>query len=109
MRAARKALRGAAERPGEGVPRWRRRSYLSVSIKTEKHTLAFRQITNCKPRAPHSTNDSRLANDLNEFYCRFERQWESPETIPHDTTLQPISCSSPTKARASNLSTTSHL
>ncbi|CAB1457255.1 unnamed protein product [Pleuronectes platessa] len=31
MRAARKALRGAAERPGEGVPRWRRRSYLSVS------------------------------------------------------------------------------
>ena len=27
----------------------------------------LRQITNCKPRAPHSTNDSRLANDLNEF------------------------------------------
>ncbi|CAB1441396.1 unnamed protein product [Pleuronectes platessa] len=41
MRAARKALRGASERPGEGVPRWRGRSYLSVSVKTEKHTLAF--------------------------------------------------------------------
>ncbi|CAB1427215.1 unnamed protein product [Pleuronectes platessa] len=41
MRAARKALRGAVERPGGGVPRWRRRSYLSVSVKTEKHTLAF--------------------------------------------------------------------
>ncbi|CAB1457768.1 unnamed protein product [Pleuronectes platessa] len=40
-RAARKALRGAAERHGEGVPRWRRRSYLFVSVKTEKHTLAF--------------------------------------------------------------------
>ena len=37
----------------------------------------LRQITNYRPRAPHSTNDSRLANDLNEFYCRFERQLES--------------------------------
>ncbi|CAB1413838.1 unnamed protein product [Pleuronectes platessa] len=51
MRAARKALRGAAERPGEGVPRWRRRSYLSVSVKTEKHTLAFR--TAFFPRTDH--------------------------------------------------------
>ncbi|CAB1433986.1 unnamed protein product [Pleuronectes platessa] len=42
MRAARKALQGAAERPGEGVPRWRRRSYRSVSVKTEKHTLALK-------------------------------------------------------------------
>ncbi|CAB1420157.1 unnamed protein product [Pleuronectes platessa] len=41
MRAARKALRGATERHAEGVPRWRGRSYLSVSVKTEKHTLAF--------------------------------------------------------------------
>ncbi|CAB1421581.1 unnamed protein product [Pleuronectes platessa] len=31
MRAARKALRGATERPGEGVPLWRRQSYLFVS------------------------------------------------------------------------------
>ncbi|CAB1433142.1 unnamed protein product [Pleuronectes platessa] len=31
MRAARKVLRGAAERPGEGVQRWRGRSYLSVN------------------------------------------------------------------------------
>ncbi|CAB1432981.1 unnamed protein product [Pleuronectes platessa] len=41
MSAARKALRGASERHGEGVPRWRGRSYLSVSVKTQKHTLAF--------------------------------------------------------------------
>ncbi|XP_075911483.1 uncharacterized protein LOC142906815 [Petromyzon marinus] len=39
----------------------------------------LRQITNYKPRAPHTTNDSRLANDLNEFYCRFERQLDCPE------------------------------
>ncbi|CAB1424057.1 unnamed protein product [Pleuronectes platessa] len=44
MSAARKALRGASERHGEGVPRWRGRSYLSVSVKTEKHTLAFRKM-----------------------------------------------------------------
>ncbi|CAB1439878.1 unnamed protein product [Pleuronectes platessa] len=43
MRAARKALRGASERHGEGVPRWRGRSYLSVHSETdsEKHTEAF--------------------------------------------------------------------
>ena len=29
----------------------------------------LRQITNFKPRAPYSTNNSRLANHLNEFYC----------------------------------------
>ncbi|CAB1416481.1 unnamed protein product [Pleuronectes platessa] len=50
MRAARKALRGAAERHGEGVPRWRRRSYLSVSVKTEKHTLAL-SVTNFRHKA----------------------------------------------------------
>ena len=37
----------------------------------------LRLITNCKPRAPHSTNDPRLANDLNDFYCHCERQWQS--------------------------------
>ena len=62
----------------------------------------LRQITNCKPRAPHSTNVSRLANDLNEFYCRFERQWDSPDPIPCDTTyqIQPFNCTSPTIAKA---------
>ncbi|KAK3523223.1 hypothetical protein QTP86_022942, partial [Hemibagrus guttatus] len=35
-------------------------------------------ITNYKPRAPYSVNDLRLANSLNEYYCRFERQWNSP-------------------------------
>ena len=47
-------------------------------------------------------NNSRLANDLNEFYCRFERQWVSPDTIPHDSThhLQPTTSTSPSTAGA---------
>ena len=36
----------------------------------------LRQIIN---RAPHSSNDSRPANYLNQFYFRFERQLDSPE------------------------------
>ncbi len=48
----------------------------------------LRQITNCKPKAPHSDYDQRLANNLNEFYCRFERQWDSPDTIHLDTSPQ---------------------
>ena len=60
----------------------------------------LRLITSCKPRAPHSTNDPRLANDLNKFYCRFDGQWDSPDTIPRDTNLLPINCTSPTTAKA---------
>ncbi|KAK0132299.1 RNA-directed DNA polymerase from mobile element jockey [Merluccius polli] len=48
----------------------------------------LRQITNYKPKASHSINDQRLANDLNEFYCHFERQKDSPATIPHDSSRQ---------------------
>ncbi|KAK0144347.1 RNA-directed DNA polymerase from mobile element jockey [Merluccius polli] len=48
----------------------------------------LRQITNYKPKAPHSINDPRLANDLNKFYCRFERQRDSPAAIPHDSSQQ---------------------
>lgn len=49
----------------------------------------LRQITNYKPRVAHTTNDSRLANDLNEFYCRFERQLDCPE-LPILTQEAPI-------------------
>ncbi|CAB1453459.1 unnamed protein product [Pleuronectes platessa] len=55
MRAARKALRGASERHAEGVPRWRGRSYLSVSVKTEKHTLALRGINQCSQNCNNTT------------------------------------------------------
>ena len=41
----------------------------------------LRQITNYKPKAPHSINNQRLANDLNEFYCCFERQRDSPVKV----------------------------
>ncbi|XP_010787373.1 homeobox protein OTX1 B-like [Notothenia coriiceps] len=33
-------------------------------------------------------NDRRLANDLNQFYCRFEDKEFSPDTIPHNTSQQ---------------------
>ncbi|KAK3568970.1 hypothetical protein QTP86_021381, partial [Hemibagrus guttatus] len=34
----------------------------------------LKEVTNYKSRAPHSVKDLRLANSLNEYYCRFERQ-----------------------------------
>ena len=39
-------------------------------------------ITGCKTKSPHSMEDLRLANDLNDFYCRFDRQWTSPNPVP---------------------------
>ncbi|KAK0134576.1 RNA-directed DNA polymerase from mobile element jockey [Merluccius polli] len=60
---------------------------LRSNINSQPTTLRL-QITNYKPKAPHSINDQRLANDLNEFYCRFERQRDSPATIPHDSSQQ---------------------
>ncbi|KAG7459167.1 hypothetical protein JOB18_037064, partial [Solea senegalensis] len=64
----------------------------------------LRQITNYKPKAPHSFNDQRLANDLNKFYCRFERQRDSTATIPHNGSqhpqLQCFTSTSPTSAGA---------
>ncbi|KAG7498097.1 hypothetical protein JOB18_048678 [Solea senegalensis] len=76
----------------------------STEAVTSYISFWLRQITNYKPRAPHSINDQRLANDLNEFYCHFERQRDSPATIPHDTSQQPqlqcITSISPTSAGA---------
>lgn len=62
----------------------------------------LRELTHYKPRAPHSANDLRLSNNLNKFYCRFERQWDSPDTIPWDSIHQPqaTSFTSPTTAGA---------
>ena len=45
----------------------------------------LRQIMNFKPRAPHSTNKSLLANDLNEFYCRFDIQFINQSINPLST------------------------
>ncbi|KAK3516000.1 hypothetical protein QTP70_000716 [Hemibagrus guttatus] len=56
----------------------------------------LKAITNYKPRVPHSVNDLRLANSLNEYYCRFERQWNSPDppqSSPHQLLIS--SSSSP--------------
>ena len=48
----------------------------------------LRQITNYKPRASYTTNDSRPSNDLNEFYCIFERELDCPEL--HLPTLEAV-------------------
>lgn len=42
---------------------------------------SLRQITNYKPKAPQTVDNSRLANDLNEFCYRFEKQWNSPAPL----------------------------
>ncbi|CAG5948416.1 unnamed protein product [Menidia menidia] len=64
----------------------------------------LRQITNYKPKSPHSVNDLRLANELNDFYCRFERQWDSPNininTIPRHHQPLPSCTPIPTSAGA---------
>ncbi|KAK3565993.1 hypothetical protein QTP86_024210 [Hemibagrus guttatus] len=43
-------------------------------------------------RAPYSVNDLQLANSLNEYYCRFERQWNSPD--PHQSSPHQLFISS---------------
>ena len=56
----------------------------------------LKQITNYKPTPPRYINNLRLANELNVFYCRFDRQRDRPDTIPHDTFSQPHPTDSPT-------------
>ncbi|XP_065325883.1 NLR family CARD domain-containing protein 3-like [Pelmatolapia mariae] len=41
---------------------------------------SFRNITNYKPKTPHSTDDLLLANTLNNFYCRFDEPLSSLHT-----------------------------
>ncbi|XP_019207697.1 ribonuclease inhibitor-like [Oreochromis niloticus] len=41
---------------------------------------SFRNITNYKPKTPHSTDDLLLANTLNDFYCRFDEPSSSLHT-----------------------------
>ncbi len=62
----------------------------------------LRQITNYRPKAPHSINYLRLANNLNDFYCHFDRQWDSPGTITCDSIhqLQPFRSTSPASVGA---------
>ncbi|XP_039647986.1 uncharacterized protein LOC120553530 [Perca fluviatilis] len=50
----------------------------------------LKQITSFKPKVFHSTNDRRLANELNEFYCRFDGQRVGPVTIPLNTSQQRV-------------------
>nr|XP_008274998.1 PREDICTED: uncharacterized protein LOC103353677 [Stegastes partitus] len=74
-----------------------------ITSATGMSPFQLRQITNYKPQALKAADDLRLANSLNEHYCRFERQWDSPENIPHHTSDQPqsITCTSTITAGAS--------
>ena len=52
----------------------------------------LRVITGCKTKSPHSLEDLKLANELNDFYCRFERQWTSsnPDCQPPHIAITPL-------------------
>ena len=43
----------------------------------------LKSITNYKPKSPQASDNLPLANELNEFYCRFERE------VPLAPSLQP--------------------
>ncbi|CAB1437289.1 unnamed protein product [Pleuronectes platessa] len=69
MRAARKALRGASERHGEGVPRWRGRSYLSVYEIRDPHLVEEHVMQVLKEKADFDNYKPRPFN-MREFYDR---------------------------------------
>ena len=52
----------------------------------------LRVITGCKTKSPHSLEDLKTANELNDFYCRFERQWTSsnPDCQPPHIAITPL-------------------
>ncbi|KAK9523400.1 hypothetical protein VZT92_019794 [Zoarces viviparus] len=59
-----------------------------------------RQITNYKPKTPHSMNDLRLADEFNDYCCRFECQWDGPDSIPHSPIILHQSTSPPSPSSA---------
>ncbi|KAK6314358.1 hypothetical protein J4Q44_G00158170 [Coregonus suidteri] len=53
----------------------------------------LKQITNYKPKAPPTEEDSSLLNKLNQFYCRFDTQappFPIPLQAPLSSTLLPF-------------------
>ncbi len=42
----------------------------------------LKDITNCKTPSPSSLENQQLADDLNEFYCRFEKTPLTPPATP---------------------------
>ena len=49
---------------------------------------SLKEITNYKTPPPSTVENQRLADDLNEFYCRFERR--TPITCPERLSTQPF-------------------
>uniref|UniRef100_A0A3P8PS83 Reverse transcriptase domain-containing protein n=1 Tax=Astatotilapia calliptera TaxID=8154 RepID=A0A3P8PS83_ASTCA len=56
----------------------------------------FRNITNYKPKTPHSTDDLLLANTLNDFYCRFDESSGSLHTSNGPNNRDTLDTHSPT-------------
>ncbi|XP_076735994.1 uncharacterized protein LOC143412342 [Maylandia zebra] len=56
----------------------------------------FRNITNYKPKTPHSTDDLLLANTLNDFYCRFDEPSGSLHTSNDPNNRGTLDTHSPT-------------
>ncbi|KAL0181923.1 hypothetical protein M9458_021298, partial [Cirrhinus mrigala] len=52
----------------------------------------LKAITSCKSPSPSTEANQQLADDLNEFYCRFEKQKTglTPYTHPNCPTAQPL-------------------
>ncbi len=40
---------------------------------------------NFRPKSPDSINDLALTNELNVFYCCFERQWDSDVRLTNES------------------------
>ncbi len=47
----------------------------------------LKEITNYKPPSPSTVETQQLADDMNEFYCRFEK---TPHTHPEHLSTQPL-------------------
>ncbi|XP_025753295.1 uncharacterized protein LOC112841966 [Oreochromis niloticus] len=57
---------------------------------------SFRNITNYKPKTPHSTDDLLLANTLNDFYCHFDDPSSSLHTFNGPNNRDTLDTHSPT-------------
>ncbi|KAM8822045.1 uncharacterized protein ACB058_021701 [Synchiropus picturatus] len=61
-------------------------------------------LTNYKPRAPHTLNNLTLAQDLNNFYCRFEQPFCTDTSV-----VSPAPCSTSQQRTMLSLSDTTKM
>ncbi len=56
-------------------------SIQSTSSDSASVWIGLKEINNYKTPSPSTVENQQLADDLNEFYCRFEK---TPHTSPHN-------------------------